>query len=289
MSKLIIALFAALVVFSLSAFTVKEPEWAILFQWGEIKRADFEPGLHFKIPLMNNIRKLDKRILTEDEQPQRYLTQDQNYVIVDSFIKWRIVDPVAFYNATSGDVAQAGLLIYQKANDNMRGEFGKRSLHDLIAGERQKVMELVTTQTNQQTKELGVEIVDVRIKRIDFPEEISENVYDRMRAERDRVARQLRSEGEEQAERIRAKSDRKSTTILAEAYKKAEITRGEADAKATEIYANAYGKNREFYSFYRRLNAYQNSFSNQNDVLLLEPDSDFFRFFKDPAPKAVPR
>lgn len=282
MSKIMMGFIIAAVVIALSAFTVKEPEWAVLFKLGEIKRADFEPGLHFKVPFINNIRKFDKRILTEDEQPQRYLTQDQNYVIVDSFIKWRIKDPVVFYNATSGDQDQAGLLIYQKVNDNMRAEFGKRSLHELIAGEREKVMDIVTTRTNGQTVELGVEVVDVRLKRIDFPDDISESVYGRMRAERERIARQLRSQGEEAAERIRAKSDRQSTTILAEGYKEAEITRGAADAIATETYAKAYGQDEEFYAFYRRLNAYQNSFSNQNDVMLLEPDSDFFKYFKDP-------
>ena len=283
MSKLIIGFIIAAVVVALSAFTVKEPEHAVLFKLGEIKRADFEPGLHFKVPFVNNVRKFDKRILTEDEQPQRYLTQDQNYVIVDSFIKWRIKDPVIYYNATSGDESQAGLLIYQKVNDNMRAEFGKRSLHDLIAGERAKVMEIVTTRTNGQAVELGIEVVDVRLKRIDFPDDISESVYGRMRAERERIARQLRSQGEEAAERIRAKSDRESTTILAAGYREAEITRGAADAIATKTYAKAYEQDEEFYSFYRRLNAYQSSFSNQEDVLLLEPDSEFFKFFKDPA------
>lgn len=282
MSKLIIGFIIAAFLFTLTAFTVKEPEWAILFKFGEIVRSDFESGLHFKVPFVNNVRKFDKRILTEDEQPQRYLTQDQNYVIVDSFIKWRIKDPVVYYNATSGDQNQAGLLIYQKVNDNMRAEFGKRSLHELIAGERAEVMQIVTERSNLQAVELGVEVVDVRLKRIDFPDDISESVYGRMRAERQRIARQLRSQGEESAERIRARSDRESTTILAAGYKEAEITRGAADAIATETYAKAYGQDEEFYSFYRRLNAYQTSFSNQGDVLLLEPDSDFFKFFKNP-------
>ncbi len=282
MPKLIIGLVIAAILFLATAFTVKEPEWAILFNLGEIKKADFEPGLHFKVPFVNNVRKFDKRILTEDEQPQRYLTQDQNYVIVDSFIKWRIIDPIVYYNATSGDQNQAGLLIYQKVNDNMRAEFGKRSLHELIAGERESVMKIVTARTNTQTVELGAEVVDVRLKRIDFPEDISESVYGRMRAERERIARQLRSQGEEAAERVRAKADRESTTLLAEGYKQSEITRGKADAVATETYATAYEKDAEFYSFYRRLNAYQNSFSNQGDVMLLDPKSDFFKFFKDP-------
>lgn len=282
MPKIIIGLVIAAIVFLATAFTVKEPEWAILFNLGEIKKADFEPGLHFKVPFVNNVRKFDKRILTEDEQPQRYLTQDQNYVIVDSFIKWRIKDPIVYYNSTSGDQNQAGLLIYQKVNDNMRAEFGKRSLHELIAGERESVMKIVTDRTNTQTVELGAEVVDVRLKRIDFPEDISESVYGRMRAERERIARQLRSQGEEAAERVRAKADRESTTLLAEGYKQSEITRGQADALATETYANAYEKDDEFYSFYRRLNAYQNSFSNQGDVMLLDPKSDFFKFFKDP-------
>ncbi|MFK8068196.1 MAG: protease modulator HflC [Gammaproteobacteria bacterium] len=286
MPKYIIALVIAAFLFALSAFTVKEPEWAILFKLGEIKRADFEPGLHFKLPFINNIRKFDKRILTEDEQAQRYLTQDQNYVIVNSFIKWRIKDPIAYYNATSGDQNQAGLLIYQKVNDNMRGEFGKRSLHDLIAGERAEVMQIVTDLSNAQAQELGAEVVDVRLKRIDFPDDISESVYGRMRAERESIARKLRSQGEEAAERIRAKSDRESTTLLAAGYREAEITRGGADAVATETYAKAYGQDEDFYAFTRRLEAYKNSFLNQSDVMLLEPDSDFFKFFKDPKTKA---
>lgn len=282
MSKLIIGLVIAVILFAMTAFTVKEPEWAILFNLGEIKQDDLEPGLHFKLPFVNNVKKFDKRILTEDEKPQRYLTQDQNYVIVDSFIKWRISDPSVYYNATSGDQNQAGLLIYQKVNDNLRAEFGKRSLHELIAGERANVMKIVTERTNTQSAELGVEVVDVRLKRIDFPDDISESVYGRMRAERERIARRLRSQGEEAAERIRAKADRESTVLLAEGYKTAEITRGQADAVATQTYASAYEKDEEFYSFYRRLNAYQNSFTNDGDVMLLDPKSDFFKFFKDP-------
>lgn len=282
MQKLIIALVVSGLIFVASAFTVKETEWAIKLKLGEIVRSDYEPGLHFKVPVINEIKRFDKRILTQDEDTQRYLTQDQNYVMVDSFIKWRIKDVVQYYNSTSGDQLQAGLLIYQKVNDNMRGEFGKRSLHELIAGERANVMKIVTEKTNSQAVELGIEVVDVRLKRIDFPDDISESVYGRMRAERERIARQLRSEGEESAEGIRAGADRESTIELAKGYKTAEITRGEADAVATETYASAYQKNAEFYSFYRRLNAYQNSFSNQEDVMLLDPESDFFKFFKDP-------
>ena len=282
MSKLIIGLIVAVFLFALTAFTVDQREHAILFKWGEIQRSDYEPGLHFKIPFMNNIRKFDKRILTEDEAPARYLTLDKKYVVVDSFIKWRIIDPETFYKATTGDYSQAGLLIYQKVNDNLLAEFAKRYLHDLIAGERSNVMNIVTERSNSQTVELGVEVVDVRVKRIDFPEDVSEKVYDRMRSERERVAKELRSQGEAEAERIRARADRKSTEILAEGYRDAEILRGEGDAKATETYANAYGKDEEFYAFYRRMNAYQNSFSNQDDVMLLEPDSDFFKYFKNP-------
>ncbi len=282
MSNLIIGLIVAVFLFALTAFTVDQREHAILFKWGEIQRSDYEPGLHFKIPFMNNIRKFDKRILTEDEAPARYLTLDKKYVVVDSFIKWRIIDPETFYKATTGDYSQAGLLIYQKVNDNLLAEFAKRYLHDLIAGERSNVMNIVTERSNSQTVELGVEVVDVRVKRIDFPEDVSEKVYDRMRSERERVAKELRSQGEAEAERIRARADRKSTEILAEGYRDAEILRGEGDAKATETYANAYGKDEEFYAFYRRMNAYQNSFSNQDDVMLLEPDSDFFKYFKNP-------
>ncbi len=282
MSKLIIGLIVAFFLFTLSAFTVDQREHAVLLKWGEIQRADYDPGLHFKIPFMNNVKRFDKRILTEDEAPARYLTLDKKYVVVDSFIKWQITDPGLFYKATTGNYNQAGLLIYQKVNDNLLAEFAKRYLHDLISGERRDVMNIVTVRSNKQTKELGVEVVDVRLKRIDFPDDVSEKVYDRMRSERERVAKEIRSQGEAEAERIRAKADRKSTEILAEGYRDAEILRGEGDAKATETYANAYGKDEEFYAFYRRMNAYQSSFSNQDDVMLLEPDSDFFKYFKNP-------
>jgi len=282
MSKLIIGLIVAVFLFALTAFTVDQREHAILFKWGEIQRSDYQPGLHFKIPFMNNIRKFDKRILTEDEESARYLTLDKKYVVVDSFIKWRITQPELFYKATTGDYNQAGLLIYQKVNDNLLAEFAKRYLHDLIAGERRNVMNIVTERSNGQTQELGVEVVDVRVKRIDFPDDVSEKVYDRMRSERERVAKELRSQGEAEAERIRARADRKSTEILAEGFRDAEILRGEGDAKATETYANSYGKDEEFYAFYRRMNAYQTSFSNQDDVMLLEPDSEFFKYFKNP-------
>ena len=274
----------ALVIWA-SVFTVDERQKAILFKFGEILRSDFEPGLHFKMPVINNVRKFDQRILTIDQQPERFLTAEKKDLIVDSFVKWRINDVEQYFKTTQGDEAQAGRLLYQNINNGLRDEFGKRTVQEVIAGDRTEIMKIMTAEATEKARTLGIEVIDVRIKKIDLPARVSDSVYRRMRAERERVARDFRSKGAEAAERIRADADRQRSVILAEAYRDSEIVRGEGDARATEIYAKAFNNDEEFYRFYRSLNAYKNNFSTSDDVILLEPDSEFFRYFKDSSGK----
>jgi len=274
----------ALVIWA-SVFTVDERQKAILFKFGEILRSDFEPGLHFKMPIINNVRKFDQRILTIDQQPERFLTAEKKDLIVDSFVKWRINDVEQYFKTTQGDEAQAGRLLYQNINNGLRDEFGKRTVQEVIAGDRTEIMNIMTAEATEKAKTLGIEVIDVRIKKIDLPARVSDSVYRRMRAERERVARDFRSKGAEAAERIRADADRQRSVILAEAYRDSEIVRGEGDARATDIYAKAFSNDEEFYRFYRSLNAYKNNFSTSDDVILLEPDSEFFRYFKDSSGK----
>lgn len=280
--KLFITLIVLAVVAWFGLFTVDERQRAIKFRLGEIQRSDYEPGLHFQVPFLNNVRKFDARILTLDAEPERFLTSEKKDVIVDSYVKWRIKDVEKYYKATGGDERRAALLLFQKVNDGLRSEFGKRTILEVVSGERAEIMNIVTENANRQGEELGVEAIDVRIKRINLPEEVSASVHQRMRAERERVARDFRSRGSEAAERIRADADRESTIILAEAYRDAERTRGEGDAKAAATYAGAFGEDQEFYEFTRSLNAYKKSMGRSGDILLLEPDSDFFKYFKDP-------
>ena len=266
-----------------SVFTVKEWEKAVMFRFGEITDEDYGPGLHFKVPWMNTIRKFDIRLLNLDQGDSRFITSEQKDVLVDYYAKWRISDVKRFYRATSGgDVVYANTLLTQRINAALRNEFGKRTVQQVVAGERSEILEIVRQNTESLPEELGIQVIDVRTKRIDLPSEVSSSVYQRMRAERQRVAKDFRARGAEQAERIRATADRDREVILAEAYKDAEIIRGEGDARATEVYAAAFGKNEEFYALYRSLNAYQNSFS-QNDIFLIKPDSDFFKYFNNPA------
>ena len=275
-----ILLVVAVVIVSFSIFTVNERERAILFRLGEIVKTDFEPGLHWKTPFVNNVRKFDSRIQTLDAEPERYLTGEKKNLIVDSFVKWRIQDVANYFTATGGDAVRANLRLSQIVKDGLRGEFAKRTINEAVSGERLQIMTLITKQANAEAEAFGIEIVDVRIKRIDFPSEISDSVYRRMRAERERVAKDLRSRGAESAEKIRAEADRQRTVIIADAFRDAEVLRGEGDAVATEIYAVAYGKDIEFYSLYRSLNAYKRVFASKNDILVIEPDSEFFKYFK---------
>ena len=278
-SILLVGLAAIVVVGLMSMYTVAEYQRAILLQLGEIKETEIEPGLNFKIPLINTVRKFDGRIQTLDAEPERYLTSEKKNVEVDSFAKWRIADVARFYTATGGgNISRANLLLSQIIKDGLRDEFGKRTMQEVISGERSQVMEIITAKANKQASELGLDVLQVRIKRIDLSEEISDSVYRRMEAERERVARELRSQGSEAAERIRADADRQRTIILAEAFRDSEQIRGEGDAKAAEVYAKAYNKNPEFYSLYRSLDAYTKSFASKDDILVLEPNTEFFKY-----------
>jgi len=264
-----------------SIFRVYQWEQAIVFKFREIERTVSQPGLHFMIPWINTVQKFETRLLNFDQEPQRFLTSEKKDVIVDYYMKWRISNVQDFYTATrGGDIQYANGLLGQRVNRALRDEFGRRTVQEVVAGTRGEVLDIVRTTTDMVQSELGIDIVDVRTKRIDLPEEVSTSVYDRMRAERTRVAKDFRARGGEASERIKANADREREVILANAFRDAETIRGEGDATATEIYASAYGKNQEFYSFYRSLNAYQNSFNSGSDILLLQPDSEFFKYFR---------
>lgn len=264
-----------------AAFKVQEWELALKLRWGKIVDSNYEPGLHFMMPIVNNVRKFDARIQTLDAEPQRFLTAEKKDVIVDSFVKWRITDVAQYYRSTGGRITTASRLLAERINTSLRDEFGKRSIQEVISGERAEIMALLTKDSDAKAAELGIEVIDVRVKQIDLPQEVSGSVFDRMRAERQRVASEFRARGAEEAEKIRANADRQSTVIIAEAYKEAEQLRGAGDAKAAEIYAIAYNQNREFYSFYRSLNAYRKVFKAKGNLMVLEPDSEFFKYFKN--------
>ncbi|HKJ76515.1 MAG TPA: protease modulator HflC [Gammaproteobacteria bacterium] len=280
MSALLIGAVAVLVLGSMSVFTVDERELAIKFRLGEFVRADYEPGLHFKTPFINNVRKFDSRILTLDADPERFLTVEKKNVFVDAFIKWRISNVESFYKTTNGNEQQAGMRLRQIINDALRSEFGKRTIQEAISGERSEIMDVVNSQVADRATEFGIKVVDVRIKRVELPQEVSSSVYRRMEAERSRVAKELRAQGHEAAERLRAEADRQVTVLLAEARRDAERIRGQGDARATEIYADAFTRDEEFYGFYRSLQAYNNVFDKPEDLLVLDPTSEFFEYFK---------
>lgn len=266
-------------VFYASAFIVNQWEVAIKLRLGEIVDSDYKPGLHFMIPIINNVKKFDGRLQTLESRPQRFLTVEKKDVIVDSYAKWRITNPGQFFRSTGGDSSRTSRLLAERINTGLRDEFGRRTIQEVVSEDRYQLMDELTKAVDRQAAELGIEVVDVRVKKIDLPPEVSESVYERMRAERERVARDLRAKGSEAAERIRADADRQRTVILADAYKLAEEARGEGDAKAAAIYAQAFNQDREFYAFYRSLNAYRAAFGQGGDMLVLQPDSDFFRFF----------
>jgi membrane protease subunit HflC len=280
-TRILIPVIVVAVLAALSTFRVYESEAAILTRLGEIKRWDYKPGLHVAIPFVDKVYKFDTRLQTLDAEPERFLTGEKKDVIVDSFVRWRINDVVKFYNATGGDARRAGILVYQKINDGLRSEFGKRTVQEVVSGDRGTIRDVVT-KTEDLGQELGIQIVDVRLKRIDLPNEVNSAVYERMRSERSRVARQNRASGEKDATKIRADSDRARTVITAEAYRDAENLRGEGDARAAEIYAAAFERNPEFYAFYRSLNAYKNSMKGHGNVFVLKPDSEFLKYFAHP-------
>ena len=278
--KIIITILITALLGSMSVFRVEQWEQAIVFRFKEVHRTNNEPGIHFMVPFIDTAQKFSTQLLNVDQEPQRFLTIEKKDVIVDYYAKWKISNVEKFYTATKGgDFDYANTLIGQRINTALRDEFGKRTVQEVVASERGETFDIVQTATSQLPDELGVTVKDVQTKRIDLPEEVSHSVYERMRAERLRVAKDFRARGEEAAERIEAKADRDREVILAEAYRDAETIRGEGDAQSTEIYAAAFGKNEEFYAMYRSLNAYKNVFSKGNDILLLKPDSEFFRYF----------
>lgn len=273
---------AILVLLGLSIYTVDQRQYAIVFQLGEIKEVISEPGLYAKVPLLQNIRYFDKRILTLDNpEPERFITSEKKNVLVDSFVKWRIVDVKQYYISVSGDESRAKTRLSQTVNAGLREEFGKRTVHEVVSGERDKIMEDMRVKADQDARKIGVQIVDVRVKRVDLTNEVSESVYRRMEAERKRVANELRSQGSAEAEKIRADADRQREVLVAEAYRDAQKIKGEGDAKAAAIYGQAFGQNPEFYSFYRSLEAYRSSFRSKSDVLVMDPSSDFFKYMKN--------
>jgi modulator of FtsH protease HflC len=285
LGAIVAALFAILVVASSTLFTVDQRENAIVFQLGEVKEVITQPGLHLKWPLLQNVRYFDTRILTQDDpDPQRFITSENKPVRVDTFVKWRIVDVKQYY-VSAGDERSAANRINQTVNGLLREEIGKRTVHDVVSGERDGVMSAVRERVDEDARKIGVAIVDVRLKRVDLPDEVSADVYRRMESERKRVASELRSTGFADAERIRADAEKQREVILAEAYRDAQKVKGEGDAKAAAIYAQAFTQNPEFYSFYRSMEAYKASFRSRSDLLLLEPNSDFFKYLRDAAGK----
>jgi len=287
MNKLIstvITLFIGLVIFSSTVFVVDQRQYAIVFALGEMKTVISEPGLHFKLPPpFQNVIFLDKRILTIDSaESDRFITAEKKNILVDSFVKWHITDPKLYYISFGGDEQRARDRMTQIVKAAMNEEITKRTVREVISGERSQVMDALRAKVMIEAKQIGVEILDVRLKRVEYVEEINNSVYDRMKAERTRVANELRSTGYAESEKIRADADKQSTVILAEAYRDAENLRGDGDAKASRIYAQAFGQNPEFYKFYRSLEAYRASFKNKSDVLVVDPNSDFFKYFKSP-------
>lgn len=263
----------------MSMFTVYETEKAIKFKLGEIIATEFKPGLHFKFPVINNVKKFTNKVMTLDSKPERFLTSEKKNVIVDSYVKWKVGDVKRYYTAVSGDLFQANLRLEQVIKDIMRSEFSKRTINDLIAEDRLEMRSILIDNSKRLASELGMEIIDVRIKRIDLPEDVSTSVYRRMDAERDRVAREFRSQGAEEAEKIRADADRQESVILANSYEQAETLRGEGDAKAAEIYASGYNQDPEFFAMYRSLSSYKKTFDSKEDVILINPDSEYFDYF----------
>jgi len=264
----------------MSVFTVDEREFAVKFRFGEIIKADYTPGLHFKIPFVNTIAKYPDRILNYEESEERFLTGEKKNLIVDYFITWRIIDPGQFFRSVRGDELFAEQRLSAIIREGIKAEFGRRTVQEVVSAERSEIMRAMLAQAGQRAPELGIEVVDVRVMRIELSNEVSGSVFSRMQQERARVAAQLRAEGSEESERIRSDADRQRTVILAEAYRDAEIIRGEGDARAAEIYATAYSQNPEFYSFYRSMQAYRAAIGRDQDVLVLSPDSEFFQFLQ---------
>lgn len=280
-ANILVGAVIALILLSLSLFIVDQRQTVIVFQLGEMVSVKTAPGLYFKIPLVQNVRYFDSRILTLDTgEPERFITAEKKNVMVDSFVKWRIVDVKQYYISVGGDEVRANTRLKQTVNSSMREEFGKRTIHEVVSGEREEIMTVLRNKADVDARKIGVQVLDVRLKRVDFPSEISDSVYRRMDAERKRVANELRASGAADGEKIKADADKQREVILAEAYRDAQSTKGEGDAKASSIYAAAFGRNAEFYSFYRSLEAYKQSFKNKSDVMVMDPSSAFFKYLK---------
>ena len=280
MNIIAIVIAVGLVILAMSIFTVDEREHALKFRLGEIIKDDHDPGLHFKTPFINNVRKFDNRVLTLDADPERFLTSEKKNVIVDYYVKWQITDPGQYYRSTGGVEAQATQRLQRVINDGLLAEFAKRTVQEVVSGERAQIMQVMQARANEEADVFGIDVRDVRVRRIDLPDEVSASIYDRMRSERRRVAQDLRSRGEEAAERIRAEADRERTVILAEAYREAQRIRGDGDANAAAIFAEAHDRDSEFYALYRSLQAYRESFEGDRNFMVLEPGTDFFRYFR---------
>lgn len=278
---IVVGAVVVLIVASFSIFVVDQRENAIVFRLGEVVGIKKEPGLYFKVPMLDNVRTFDVRILTIDTpEPERFLTSEKKNVLVDLFIKWRITDVRQFYVSVQGNESLAQTRLLQTINDGLRAEFGNRTVHEVVSGERDQIMDLMRAKANEDAVKIGVQVLDVRLKRVDLPQEVSESVYRRMEAERKRVANELRSTGAAESEKIRADADRQREVILAQAYREAQRIKGEGDAKATGIYARAYSPDPDFYAFYRSLDAYRSSFKGKNDLLVVDPSSEFFKYLK---------
>jgi modulator of FtsH protease HflC len=286
MGNFLVGAVVVLIVLSLSIFVVDQRQTAIVLQLGELVGVKTEAGLYFKVPLVQNVRYFDSRILTMDSvEPERFITAEKKNVMVDSFVKWRIADVKQYYISVRGDEMVAQTRLMQTVNSIMREEFGKRSVTDVVSGERDKIMDVLREKADADARKIGVQVMDVRLKRVDYPMEISDSVYRRMDAERKRVANELRATGNAESEKIRADADRQREVILANAYRDAQKIKGDGDAKASAQYAAAFGRNAEFYAFYRSMEAYKQSFKNKSDVMVIDPSSTFFKYLKNKAGK----
>jgi membrane protease subunit HflC len=279
--NILIGVATVLILLSLSMFVVDQRQTVIVLQLGEMVGVKTKPGLYFKIPLVQNVRYFDSRILTLDSvEPERFITAEKKNIMVDSFVKWRIADVKQYYISVGGDKIRAKTRLMQTVNSSMREEFGKRTINEVVSGERDKIMKALSQKADLDARKIGVQVLDVRLKRVDFPTEISESVYRRMDAERKRVANELRATGNAESEKIRADADRQREVTLADAYRDAQKIKGKGDAKASAIYAAAFGRNTEFYAFYRSMDAYKQSFKNKSDVMVVDPSSSFFKYLK---------
>jgi len=280
-SRVFIALLVVLILLSMATFTVDQREHAIVFRLGEIIAVKEEPGLYFKTPLVDNVKYYDKRILTYDSStPDRFITSEKKNVLVDSFIKWRIIDPAKFYVSVNGDERQAERRLTQTVNDGLRAEFGKRTIQEVVSGERSEIMDIIKERADRESNNIGIEILDVRLRRVDLPKEVSDSVYQRMEAERKSVANELRSEGFAESEKIKANAEKQKEIIITDAYREAQKIKGQGDAKAARVYSDVFSKNKEFYDFYRSLEAYRNSVNSKEDILVLDPNTEFFKYLQ---------